>query len=93
MQQNSLIKGRDLEAEKEFSKIDMVNSKLKDARTHQRNIGRNVNKNVPSPRSPKVKSITDKSSPSPKVINSGGKSTGFNAYNKKSPKNYPKGRY
>jgi len=40
-----------------------------------------------SPKSPKVRSITDKVNTTPKLISNTPKQSGFNAFNKRTPKN------
>jgi hypothetical protein len=72
------------EADNNFSKISLNSPKTKDMKNNSRNIGKTPLSNFHSPKTPKVRSITDKGNTSPKNINTGIKST--NGFNKKSPK-------
>ncbi len=71
--------------DKDFSKISLNSPKMRDGKVVAKNIGKNPITNLNSSKSPKIRSITDKGNPTPKPINN--KPSGFNAFNKRSPKN------
>ncbi len=73
--------------DKDFAKISVGSPKIKNPRVNPKIITKSPINNAHSPKSPKVKSITDKGNTNSKPLHGGIKPSGINTLNRKSPKN------